>query len=270
MPGSGQEALPDDRECSRVLPGCPGVFGSSSRMSGSGRRHSRISGSGQVALPVVREWSGDPAKCLGGVGRPPGCPRGFADVWEWSRGLSECPGVVGRRARISGSGQVALPNVREWWEALPDVQEASRMSGSVKGPPECLGGPAGCSVGPFGCPGLFERPSRMSGRPYQMSESGREALSDVWEWSGISPRCPGGVGTPFRMSGSCREPLKDVRQWSGHPSKCPGVIGRPSRTAERAFRPLPDIRACLPDIQEGTSKHSRTSERASCTSERDS
>ena len=40
-----------------------------------------------------------------------------------------------------------------------------------------------------------------------MSESGRETLKDVWEWS---------------------ETLKDVREWSGVPPECPGVNGRPS------------------------------------------
>ena len=30
---------------------------------------------------------------------------------------------------MSGSARETLPNVREWWESLPDVREASRMSG---------------------------------------------------------------------------------------------------------------------------------------------
>ena len=33
-----------------------------------------------------------------------------------------------------------------------------------------------------------------------MSGSGREALPNVWEWSGGPPRCPGVVGKPSRMS----------------------------------------------------------------------
>ena len=71
MTGSDREAIPDVRELSASLPdvpvafpdvqewlggppGCPGVVGRPSRMSGSGRE----------ALPNVRKWSRG----------PPGCP----------------------------------------------------------------------------------------------------------------------------------------------------------------------------------------------------
>ena len=37
--------------------------------------------------------------------------------------------------------------------------------------------------------------------------SGREALSDAWEWSGSPPGCPGEVERPSRMSGSARKAL---------------------------------------------------------------
>ena len=37
MSGSGREALPDVREWSGGPPGCPGVVGRPTRMSGSGR-----------------------------------------------------------------------------------------------------------------------------------------------------------------------------------------------------------------------------------------
>ena len=53
MSGSVWEALPDVREWSDSIPGCPGVVGRLSRMTGSGRE----------TLPVVREWSGDPFDC---------------------------------------------------------------------------------------------------------------------------------------------------------------------------------------------------------------
>ena len=46
MSRSGWEAFPDVREWSRGPPGCPGVVGRPSRMSGSVRE----------ALPVVQEW----------------------------------------------------------------------------------------------------------------------------------------------------------------------------------------------------------------------
>ena len=38
-----------------------------------------------------------------------------------------------------------------------------------------------------------------------MSRSGREVISDVQEWSGGPPKCPGVVGRNFRLSGSGRE-----------------------------------------------------------------
>ena len=107
MPGSGQEALPDDRECLGVLTKCPVVFG----------RHARISGSGQVALSDVQEWSGDPAECSGGVGSPPGCPGGFADVWEW---WGHPPGSHGRPSRMSRSGRRPTWISGSGREACPD------------------------------------------------------------------------------------------------------------------------------------------------------
>ena len=162
-----------------------------------------MSGSGQVALPDVQVWSGDPAECPGVVGGPP-------DVREGSR--------------MSRRGREALPNVR----AL--------------------------SEGPHGCLGVVGRPSWMSlrvGRPFrmcgkpswlsesarrpsEMSGSGRESipydqgalpnvryslviLPDVREWSGGPPGCPGIVGWPSRMSGSGRDSLPNVQEWSGNP-----------------------------------------------------
>ena len=85
MSGSGREALPDIREWSGLSPGCPGVVGIISRMSGSGRGPSWMSGSSQKAFPDVREWSGG----------PPGCPA-----------------VVERPSQMSGSDRKALPDVR--------------------------------------------------------------------------------------------------------------------------------------------------------------
>ena len=60
-------------------------------------RNSRMSESGRVALPHVREWSGDPAEGPGVVGGPLGCQ-----------------GLFRRPSRMSGSNQEALPDVREW------------------------------------------------------------------------------------------------------------------------------------------------------------
>ena len=68
------EALPDAWELSGGPPGCPGVVGWPSRMSGSVRK----------ALPDVRE--------------------ALSDVRDWSGGTLGCPGVVKRLSQISGSG----------------------------------------------------------------------------------------------------------------------------------------------------------------------
>ena len=46
-----------------------------------------------------------------------------------------------------------------------------------------------------------------------MSGSGQESLSDVREWSGVPPRCPGVVGRPSWMSGGGREVLLDYWEW---------------------------------------------------------
>ena len=50
-----------------------------------------------------------------------------------------------------------------------------------------------------------------------MSGTGREALANVWEWSGDTPSFLGLVGRPSRISRSGRESLPDVRKWSGEP-----------------------------------------------------
>ena len=57
MSGSGREVLPDVQEWSGGPPGCLGVVGSPSKMSGSGREAPQMSGSGQESLKDVREWS---------------------------------------------------------------------------------------------------------------------------------------------------------------------------------------------------------------------
>ena len=45
-----------------------------------------------------------------------------------------------------------------------------------------------------------------------MSKSSREALLDVWEWSGGTPGCPGVVRRPYQVSGNVREALTDVSE----------------------------------------------------------
>ena len=47
-----------------------------------------------------------------------------------------------------------------------------------------------------------------------MSGSSRDALQDVWEWSGGPPRCPVVVGRPSWLSKSGWEALQVVQEWS--------------------------------------------------------
>ena len=42
------------------------------------------------------------------------------DDWEWLGVPPKCPGVIGRRSRMSGSGREALPDVREWSGGPPE------------------------------------------------------------------------------------------------------------------------------------------------------
>ena len=83
-----------------------------------------MSGSGREALQHVQELSVDPLGCL----------EPLPDVWEWSGGPPECPGVVGKPSRRSESGREALTDVWEWSRVFPEcpgvVGRPSRMSGS--------------------------------------------------------------------------------------------------------------------------------------------
>ena len=65
---------------------------------------SRMSGSGQEALPEVRKWSEDTPGCPGVVGTP-------SQMSECSGGPPGCLVVIGRPSRMSGSGREALPYV---------------------------------------------------------------------------------------------------------------------------------------------------------------
>ena len=85
-----------------------------------------------------------------------------------------------------------------------------------------------------------------------MSESGRESLPNVQEWSGDPSKCLGVVGRPYRMFESCREAsrmsgsgrntIPDVQESSGDPSDCLRVVGRPSRMCGSGWLALPDVR----------------------------
>ena len=67
-----------------------------------------------------------------------------------------------------------------------------------------------------------------------MSGSCREALKEVWQWSGGRPECPGVVGRlqgvkgvvlrHSQMSGSGRDALPDVHKSLYPPWRCLGVV----------------------------------------------
>ena len=63
-----------------------------------------------------------------------------------------------------------------------------------------------------------------------MSGSGREALSDVREWS-----------EAVRMSVSGREAPLEVREWSGGPLGCLVVVVRLSRMSRSGREALPNV-----------------------------
>ena len=102
------------------------------------------------------------------------------DVWEWSKGYPDCPGVVCRPSRMTGSGRVTLLDVWEWLGDPPGclavVGRPCQMSGSSVRPSRMSGRPRGC-------PGVIRRPYRIFG-------SGRETLPDVRECTEGYPGCP--------------------------------------------------------------------------------
>ena len=135
--------------------------------------------SGWDTLPNVREWSGVSPRCL-------------AMVWSPSR--------------LSGSGQKALPDDRDWYGGIPDVREW------LKGYPECLG----VVGGPPRYPGVVDRPSRTFRRPARRFGNGRETLLDVpigWvalpDVRKLSVALPD-VRRPFQSSRSGRVALPDI------------------------------------------------------------
>ena len=64
-----------------------------------------------------------------------------------------------------------------------------------------------------------------------MSGSGRQALQDVWEWSGVPPGC----------NGSGLESLLDVQEWSGGFPGYLGVVKRPSRMSGSSREAHPEV-----------------------------
>ena len=92
---------------------------------------------------------------------------------------------------MTGSGSVFLGDVQEWSGGLRNIRE--------------------CSGGPPGYPGVFGRPSRMSGCGRETLGDVREALPVVHDCLGCSRGFAGEVRTPLGMSGSGRESLLVVR-----------------------------------------------------------
>ena len=184
-------------------------------MSGSGVEACRMSRSGRMATPNVREWSGGPPGCLG---------------------------VVWRSSRMPSRGREALTDIWEWYvrEALPDVRKSRKTPWMSESGLETLPYVREWSGDPPVCPGEVGRPSwisgtggeacRMSGSGVEacrMSRSGRMAIPNYREWSVGPSGCPGAstgfpevIRRPFQMSESGRKTPANVRQWSGGPPGC--------------------------------------------------
>ena len=117
------------------------------------------SGSGRVAIPEVREWSGHPNGGLGVVGSG---RETLTEVREWTGVVGRPPeslGVVRWHSRRFGIGWETLPEVREWSRV---VMRPSRRFGSGRKAP--------------GGPRVVEMLSLRSG-------SGRETILVVRVWS---------------------------------------------------------------------------------------
>ena len=254
------EGLTDVWEWSRGSLECPGVV----------RRPSRMSGSGRDTLSDVRERLGGPPRCSAVVGRLSQMTERGGKPSRMSRRLRGYLGVVGRPSWMSGSGRNTLPEVLEGPLGCPGVVGGPpRYPRVVSCPPEypgVVGRPCRMSASGgmlswmsgslHGCPGVFEKPSRMSGRTIQMFGRSsrmsvtvqkalpdiREALLNVQKWSRGSLGCPRVVRRPSRMSGSGRDALSDVREWLRGPPRCSGVVGRPSRLSGIGREALPDDR----------------------------
>ena len=219
---------------------------------------SRMSGSGWDALPVDREGR----QALLNVRE---LVEALPNIREWLGVPLECPGVVrrrcrtsrsgGRPSRMSGNGRETLPNIQEWWEAHPDIQELS-------------GNPLECPGGSLKCLGVFKSPSRMSGRVFRPLSDMHESLTNTPGNPRGPPGHPGGPSEHSRKSERASRtsmrvsrPLPDIREGlrttPGYPRGLPDI--------REGLPPLPDIREGLPNTDKhlgGPPNHSQTSEKA--------
>ena len=92
------------------------------------------------------------------------CREAFLVVWEWSRGHTGCPRVVGRPFGMSGSGREAFQMSGSNREALPDVQV---WLGGPPGYQGVVGNPSWMCGGSPGSQGVVGRPYRMSGKSWE-------------------------------------------------------------------------------------------------------
>ena len=85
--------------------------------------------------------------------------------------------------------------------------------------------------------------------PSQMCGSGREALSNIREWSGDPPGYMGVVGGPSCISRVVGRPSR-LSEWSKGSPGCPVEFGKLSRMPGSGWKALPDAHEALPDVQE--------------------
>ena len=197
------------------------------------------------AIPVGRESMGGP---LGGPGKDGSPPERGVRVpsqrartgWEaleygleGSRGPFGEPGGVSREER-------GWESILEGWEGLVDPSGVpGRVGRARKGWDSHLEGQEGFGGPPRGQEGLGVPPGRLGcvQRPSCWAGKGREALSEVQEWSGgppegcmsqeVSHRDGRGQEVPQRAERG-REFLPECLDGSKDPLTGPGSVGRPS------------------------------------------
>ena len=211
---------------------------------------------GQEVLSRVQDWSWDPPKGLGLVGRsfgrietggdalrkvldrlgdPPKDPErvdGPSRRFGTDRGTRDGSGdpldgseQVGRSSGRSGTGWEVLPGSvtgRETlsgiWDGWRGTSEGLRWVGVIRKVWDKSGDPAG-------------GPARVGG-PSQWSWTCWGTVKEVWDWTRDPPKGLGRVGRSFGRSKIGEDVLRKVGDMSGDSPGDPGQVGGPSRRSK--------------------------------------